>query len=110
VRIRLDVVAQDEGALYVSGVANAGGTRDQEVELVLRAGERALVFPAHSIPRADLEEASPEVAGSLLRTGFRALIPKQALPAGRYTLGILVRHAGGERLSYRRRPIEITAP
>ena len=110
VQIRLDVLAQDERALYVSGVANAGGMRDQEVELVLRAGKRALVFPAHSVPRADLEEASPEVAASLFGTGFRALVPKQALPAGRYTLGILVRHAGRERLSYRRPPIEITGP
>ena len=107
VRYQLDVVNQDAHSFYVSGWARAGGsTRGQQVEIVLLDQREARVFPAVSVVRADLDP-SAATTPNLARTGFRALVPKQALPPGPYRLGILVRRAGREHLSYAPRPVQI---
>ena len=107
VRFGLDVVNQDERSFYVSGWAHAGGTsRDQRVEIVLHRPDRTLVFPAVSVARGDLDEQDPATSARA-RTGFRALVSKQALPPGRYRLGVLVRRAGREHLSYALRPVDV---
>lgn len=109
VRFQLDVTGQDERAVYLSGWAHAGAAREQDVELVLRDESRTLVFPATSVLRGDLDPDEPGTLRSLAHSGFRVLVPRQALPPGRYTVGVLVRRGGREHLSYRRHPLEVTA-
>lgn len=107
VSFHLDVVSEDDAALYVSGWAHAGSSIGQEVEIVLRTRGRTLVFPTTAIPRPDLPRNHPEQARVLAESGFRSILPKRAVPAGRYRLGVLVRRAGREHLSYQRRPIDV---
>ncbi len=109
VEVRLDLVSQDERALFLSGWARAGSAEGQAVEIVLRSPQRALVFPARSVPRVDLPAGRPELARHLLMSGFRVIVPKQALPAGRYRVGVLVRRGGREHLTMLRRQVEVSS-
>ncbi len=107
VEVRLDLVSQDERALYLSGWARAGSAEGQQVEIVLRGPRRTLVFPARSIPRVDLPAGRPELTRHLLMSGFRAIVPKQALRPGRYSVGVLVRRGGREHLTMLRRQVSV---
>jgi hypothetical protein len=101
VALGLDAVTQDDDVLLLSGWAHvAGGARGQEVEVVLSSRGRQFVFPAYEVVRIELPQP-------LARAGFRAVIPKRALPPGRYRVGALVRRHGAEYLTYLKNPIEV---
>ena len=97
----LDAVAQDDEVLLLSGWANvAGGASGQEIQVVLSSGKGEFVFPAYNVVRIDLPRP-------LARSGFNAVIPKRALPPGRYRLGALVRWRGSAYLTYLKRVVEV---
>jgi hypothetical protein len=101
VAMGLDAVAQDDQLLLLSGWADvASGARGQEVELVLSSRKGEFVFPTYKVGRIDLPQP-------LARSGFRAVIPKRALPPGRYRVGALVRWRGAVYLTYLKRTIEV---
>jgi hypothetical protein len=106
VELRFDVLAQQPRAVVVSGSARAGSARGQEVEIVLRGRARTLVFPTRAVPRVDATSTA-ELAGRAPPSGFRALLPLEAVPPGRYQVGALVRRGGREHLSYLARPFEV---
>ena len=109
VDLQLDVVAQDARGLYLSGWARAGSAEGQDVEIVLSGPRGDLVFPTTSVPRVDLPAGRPELTRHLLRSGFRAIVPREALRTGRYRLGVLVRRGGREHLTLLPRTIEVPA-
>jgi len=101
VSMGLDAVAQDDQVLLLSGWAYVGdGARGQEVELVLRSRKGEFVFPTYKVARIELPQP-------LARAGFRAVIPKRALPPGRYRVGALVRWRGSVYLTYLKRDIAV---
>ena len=56
--------------------------------------------PTYEVVRVDLPQP-------LVHAGFRAVIPKRALPPGRYRVGALVRWRGAVYLTYLKRAIEV---
>jgi hypothetical protein len=101
VGLALDAVAQDDQVLLLCGWADvAGGAPGQVVELVLKSRRGEFVFPTYKVARIELPQP-------LARAGFRAVIPKRALPPGRYRVGVLVRWLDAEYLTYLKRTIEV---
>jgi hypothetical protein len=100
VRFRLGTLLLGADGLLVDGSAQleGAGVPAPLVSLVLRSPERTYVIPTRAVPDlADLDEPGRRKPAD---TGFRSLVPRAALPAGRYRLGLLVARARGASLSY----------
>jgi hypothetical protein len=99
-RFRLGLFQLGEDGLLASGTLEmeGAGAAAPRISLVLRSVERTLVFPAPSVPSAasQLVEAPRAAAG----LGFRSLVPRAALPPGRYRIGLLVERSDGAWLSF----------
>jgi hypothetical protein len=98
VRFRIGTLHLGEHGLLVDGWAQMGGTGPlaPRFSLVLRSPERTLLVPTWAVPVATEDEATPRAGGA----GFRSLVPRASLPAGRYRVGLLVERADGAWLSF----------
>jgi hypothetical protein len=104
VRLRLDALRHADGVLLVAGAAWAGASaRDQQVELVLGSDAALYAYPAHQVVRSDVSRDDPRSAWRFRRSGFRALAATDALPPGRYRIGVRVRRGERAHLSFSER-------
>jgi hypothetical protein len=116
VEMAIDVLHQDERALVISGWAHFAGTaQGQQVAIVLKSRERVLVFPAHSVARADLldwfgQPQDPRRFRELADSGFRVVVHQRDIEPGRYRLGLLLRRGGHTRLGYHEEAIVVSRP
>jgi hypothetical protein len=107
-RFRLGVLQLGEDGLLADGTVEleSAGASPPRISLVLRSPARTLVFPAGSVPSVASERVETPRARAGL--GFRSLLPRAALPPGRYRIGLLVERSDGAWLSFH--PGRLTVP
>ena len=92
----LDRVATSDQSLYsLSGWTFLRNDKVQsayDVYVVLRSDRHTYFFLSTPFRRPGLNKNFPNVKFSLVNSGFRTNIARDALPAGSYTIGILFRH------------------
>lgn len=77
---------------YLAGWAFLEGVTDQSIFtrfLVLQSDERTLFFPMTDVDRPDVQAAFPDADSDLTHSGFSAYFSPQALPPGKYEIGIV---------------------
>lgn len=98
---------------YLTGWAFLEGIDDQSIFtrfLVLQSDNRNLFFPVTDVDRPDVQAAFPDAHSDLTHSGFAAYFSPQALPPGKYEIGIVFqnRNTRSAIFSLTRRSLLIT--
>jgi len=98
---------------YLTGWAFLEGVPDQSIFtrfLVLQSDNRTLFFPMTDVDRPDVKAAFPASDSDLIHSGFSTYFSPQALPPGKYEIGIVFQNRNNRSaiFSLTRRSLLIT--